>query len=73
MDRPGSCCVLFANAARTFEDILALAHHALLWGIKAAQAGLPLSSNPYRSPSERAAWQSGYRRISEPFESYRRS
>jgi len=36
---------------------------ALQWGVKAAQAGLPLSSNPYRSPETRSAWEQGYRQI----------
>jgi hypothetical protein len=39
---------------------------ALHWGIKAAQAGLPFSSNPYRAPSTRAAWEAGHRQINHP-------
>jgi hypothetical protein len=36
---------------------------ALHWGIKAAQAGLPITSNPYRAPSTRAAWEAGHRQM----------
>jgi ribosome modulation factor len=36
---------------------------AMHWGIKAAVAGLPESSNPYRSPNERNAWLRGYNSI----------
>jgi len=36
---------------------------ALHWGIKAAQAGLPMSSNPYRAASHRAAWAAGHRQM----------
>jgi hypothetical protein len=39
-------------------------HLALHWGIKAAQAGLPLSSNPYRAPGTRSAWDRGHRQMS---------
>jgi ribosome modulation factor len=42
------------------------AHHAHRWGIKAAQAALPESSNPYRTPQARAAWLAGYRQAAEP-------
>ncbi|MBB3938656.1 ribosome modulation factor [Novosphingobium fluoreni] len=35
--------------------------HAHHWGIKAAQAELPESSNPYRTSQTRAAWLAGYR------------
>jgi len=35
---------------------------AHLWGIKAAQEGLPISSNPYRNPQSRAAWEAGHRK-----------
>jgi hypothetical protein len=38
-------------------------HIALHWGIKAAQAGLPLSSNPYRAANTRAAWDAGHRQM----------
>ena len=38
-------------------------HIALHWGIKAAQAGLPLNSNPYRTPQTRAAWEAGHRQM----------
>jgi ribosome modulation factor len=37
--------------------------NALHWGIKAAQAGLSLASNPYRSAQTRAAWEAGYRQM----------
>jgi ribosome modulation factor len=30
------------------------------WGIKAAMAGLPATSNPYLNPQARAAWLQGY-------------
>jgi len=43
---------------------------AHFWGIKAAQAGIPLSSNPYASPQQRAAWEAGYRH--DPFAQDRR-
>jgi hypothetical protein len=45
---------------------LASPYIALHWGIKAAQAGLPLSSNPYRAPQTRAAWEAGHRQMSAP-------
>jgi len=34
-------------------------YQAYLWGIKAAQAGLQINSNPYRGHRARAAWLSG--------------
>ncbi|VWX53162.1 hypothetical protein [Novosphingobium sp. 9U] len=40
--------------------------HAHHWGIKAALAELPLSSNPYRTPKDRAAWVAGYHQASAP-------
>lgn len=56
--------VLHCNAkgriSRT-EDQLNAAFTAHHWGIKAAQAELPLTSNPYRTPQTRAAWLAGYR------------
>jgi ribosome modulation factor len=45
---------------------LDFAHHAHRWGIKAAQAALPETSNPYRTPQARAAWTAGYRQGVEP-------
>jgi ribosome modulation factor len=41
-------------------------HQAHRWGIKAAQAALPETSNPYRTPQTRAAWLAGYRQGIEP-------
>jgi hypothetical protein len=38
------------------------AHQAHLWGIKAAQEGIPISCNPYRNPQSRAAWEAGHRK-----------
>ncbi|WP_170066032.1 ribosome modulation factor [Novosphingobium guangzhouense] len=43
---------------------------AHFWGIKAAQAGIPISSNPYASPQQRAAWEAGY--LHDPFSGDRR-
>jgi ribosome modulation factor len=37
-------------------------HQAHLWGIKAAQEGIPISCNPYRNPQARAAWEAGHRK-----------
>jgi hypothetical protein len=37
-------------------------HQAHLWGVKAAQAGIPISCNPYRNPQARAAWEAGHRK-----------
>ncbi|HUD31132.1 MAG TPA: hypothetical protein VMQ93_19880 [Novosphingobium sp.] len=37
-------------------------HQAHLWGIKAAQEGIPISCNPYRNPQSRAAWEAGHRK-----------
>ena len=34
---------------------------ARFWGMKAAQAELPLTSNPYRTSATRAAWIAGYK------------
>ena len=34
--------------------------HAALWGRKAAREGLPVSSNPYRTPEDRQAWLKGH-------------
>jgi len=45
---------------------LDLALHAHRWGMKAAQAALPETSNPYRTPQSRAAWLAGYRLALDP-------
>lgn len=52
------------------ESSLTNEHRAHFWGIKAAQAGIPISSNPYASPRQRAAWEAGYNH--DPFENDRR-
>ncbi|MBF7013214.1 MULTISPECIES: ribosome modulation factor [Sphingomonadaceae] len=52
--------------SRTLSNV----QRAHFWGIKAAQAGIPLSSNPYASPQQRAAWEAGYRH--DPFAQDRR-
>jgi ribosome modulation factor len=53
---------LHNKAAR--KIILSNAHIARHWGFKAAQSGLPATSNPYRSPQARAAWEAGHRQVS---------
>ncbi|MEW9855445.1 ribosome modulation factor [Novosphingobium sp. M1R2S20] len=42
------------------EALLTEANHAHVWGIKAAQAGLSASDNPYPGGEKRTAWLSGY-------------
>ena len=37
---------------------------ARLWGRKAAQEGIPITSNPYRNSGARAAWEDGHRQSS---------
>jgi ribosome modulation factor len=63
---------IFADATR-LRPILDTAQHAHRWGIKAAQAALPETSNPYRTPQTRAAWLAGYRLAIDPVPAVRRN
>lgn len=59
-----SCFTNARKTARAMIDALEI-FTARQWGRKAKEAGLPASSNPYRSYRSRLAWLDGYGAIAK--------